>query len=82
MESFRIASHICEIRRDTAPYNSVINSVYTVDGVCIRTGSVTEFIYCVDRVYDGAVSLHISHMVLLCELFGQKEQVHYYDRGL
>ena len=43
-------------------------SVYTVDWICIRTGSDTESIYCVDGVYNGAVSLHISHMVLLCKL--------------
>ena len=51
---------IREIRWNTALYNSVINSVYTVDGLRIRTGSDTEFVYCVDGVYDGVMRCCIS----------------------
>ena len=46
---------LCEIRRDTALYNSVINSVYTVDELCIQTSSDTKFVYCVDGVYDKVI---------------------------
>ena len=51
---------ICEIWRDTTPYNSIINSIYTVDKLRIQTGSDTESVFCVDGVYDGVIRCCIS----------------------
>ena len=51
---------IRERRWNTAPYNSVINSVYTVDELRIQTGSDMESVCCVDGVCDGVIQCCIS----------------------
>ena len=37
------------------------NSVYTVDGLRIRTGLDMESIYCVERVFNTVRQLHFVH---------------------